>query len=57
MNKTLTQLLHERVIVEAERMLISGELTIKEIAFDLNFEDPAYFSGSIKTDRIHSGGI
>lgn len=44
MNKTLTQLLHERVIVEAERMLISGELTIKEIAFDLNFEDPAYFS-------------
>lgn len=44
MHKTLTQLLHERVIVEAERMLLSGELTIKEIAFDLNFEDPAYFS-------------
>ncbi|RXM53289.1 hypothetical protein BOQ64_02635 [Chryseobacterium sp. CH25] len=44
MNKTLTQLLHERVVVEADRMLISGELTIKEIAFDLNFEDPAYFS-------------
>lgn len=44
MDKTLTQLLHERVIVEAKRMLISGELTIKEIAFDLNFEDPAYFS-------------
>ncbi|BAP31132.1 AraC family transcriptional regulator [Chryseobacterium sp. StRB126] len=44
MNKTLTQLLHERVIVEADRMLISGELTIKEIAFDLHFEDPAYFS-------------
>ncbi|SDI28383.1 helix-turn-helix domain-containing protein [Chryseobacterium jejuense] len=44
MNKTITQLLHERVVVEAERMLISGELTIKEIAFDLNFEDPAYFS-------------
>lgn len=44
MNKTLTQLLHERVVVEAERMLLSGELTIKEIAFDLNFDDPAYFS-------------
>ncbi|MFP3834518.1 helix-turn-helix domain-containing protein [Chryseobacterium sp. SIMBA_028] len=44
MNKTLTQLLHERVVLEAERMLISSELTIKEIAFDLNFDDPAYFS-------------
>lgn len=44
MNKTLTQLLHERVIVEADRMLIAGELTIKEIAFDLNFDNPAYFS-------------
>ncbi|SMC40533.1 helix-turn-helix domain-containing protein [Chryseobacterium sp. YR221] len=44
MNKTLTQLLHERLVVEAERMLIACELTIKEIAFDLHFEDPAYFS-------------
>ncbi|RBL89435.1 helix-turn-helix domain-containing protein [Chitinophaga flava] len=44
MNKTLTQLLHERVILEANRMLIAGEFTIKEIAFNLNFEDPAYFS-------------
>ncbi|WP_284463884.1 helix-turn-helix domain-containing protein [Chryseobacterium sp.] len=44
MSKTLTQLLHERVVLEAGRMLISSELTIKEIAFDLNFDDPAYFS-------------
>ncbi|WP_276878699.1 helix-turn-helix domain-containing protein [Chryseobacterium joostei] len=44
MNKTLTQLLHERVVLEAGRMLISSELTIKEIAFSLNFDDPAYFS-------------
>ncbi|AZA76167.1 helix-turn-helix domain-containing protein [Chryseobacterium sp. G0186] len=44
MNKTLTQLLHKRVILEAERMLISSDLTIKEIAFSLNFDDPAYFS-------------
>ncbi|MBV8327757.1 helix-turn-helix domain-containing protein [Chryseobacterium sp.] len=44
MNRTLTQLLHERLVVEANRMLIGGEFTIKEIAFDLNFEDPAYFS-------------
>ncbi|AZA83190.1 AraC family transcriptional regulator [Chryseobacterium lactis] len=44
MNKTLTQLLHERLTVEATRMLMTDELTIKEIAFNLNFDDPAYFS-------------
>ena len=44
MDRTLTQLLHERVIVEVNRMLTSSELTIKEIAYDLNFDDPAYFS-------------
>jgi AraC family transcriptional activator of pobA len=48
MNKTLTQLLHERLIVQAKRMLLSSEQTIKEIAFDLNFEDPAYFSRFFK---------
>lgn len=54
MNKTLTQLLHERVIVEAERMLISGEQTIKEIAFELHFEDPAYFSRFYKKQTGHT---
>jgi AraC-like DNA-binding protein len=43
MNKTLAQLLHQRLIVQAKRMLLSSEQTIKEIAFDLNFEDHAYF--------------
>lgn len=54
MHKTLTQLLHERVIVEAKRMLLSGELTIKEIAFDLNFNDPAYFSRFYKQQTGHT---
>ncbi|MFZ4928034.1 helix-turn-helix domain-containing protein [Chryseobacterium sp. Mn2064] len=44
MDRTLTQLLHERLIVEVNRMLVSSELTIKEIAYHLNFDDPAYFS-------------
>lgn len=43
MNKSITQLLHERLILEAKRMLISSEKNIKEIAFELNFGDPAYF--------------
>lgn len=44
MDRTLTQLLHERLIVEADRMLVSSEFTIKEIAYHLSFDDPAYFS-------------
>ncbi|MBB5644128.1 helix-turn-helix domain-containing protein [Pedobacter cryoconitis] len=48
MNKTLTQLLHIRLIVEAKRKLISSERTIKEIAYELNFEDRAYFSRFFK---------
>lgn len=48
MNKSITQLIHERLILEAKRMLISSEMTIKEIAFELNFDDPAYFSRFFK---------
>lgn len=48
MHKTLTQLLHNRVILEAKRRLISSDYTIKEIAYQLNFEDPGYFSRFFK---------
>ena len=44
MHKTITQLLHDRLILEVDRMLMAGNMTIKEIAFCLNFDDPAYFS-------------
>jgi len=48
MHKTLTQLLHNRVILEAKRRLINSDHTIKEIAYQLNFEDPGYFSRFFK---------
>ncbi|WP_185289604.1 helix-turn-helix domain-containing protein [Chryseobacterium lactis] len=54
MNKTLTQLLHERLMIEADRMLKASELTIKEIAFYLNFDDPAYFSRFYKKQKGQS---
>lgn len=43
MNRSITRLIHERLILEAKRMLISSDKTIKEITFELNFGDPAYF--------------
>lgn len=42
--KTSSELLHERVIIEAKRYLIYMEMTVAEIGYELGFEDPAYFS-------------
>jgi AraC family transcriptional activator of pobA len=35
---------HHRIIVEAKRMLIYSDMPVSEIAYELGFEDPAYFS-------------
>lgn len=42
--KSVTQLIHDRLILEANRRLIFSTNNIKQIAFDLGFDDPAYFS-------------
>lgn len=41
--KTATQLIHDRILLEAKRLLAETALGISEIAYRLNFEDPAYF--------------
>jgi AraC family transcriptional activator of pobA len=43
LGKSTTQLIADRVILEAKRKLIYAEKTIKEIADELGFEDPSYF--------------
>lgn len=40
--------IHERIIVEAKRLLFHTELAIKEIAFELGFEDASYFNRFFK---------
>ncbi|MCI4668206.1 MAG: helix-turn-helix transcriptional regulator [Bacteroidia bacterium] len=47
-NKTLTTLIAERVIVEAKRELYLTNKTVKEIAFELGYEDEFYFSRFFK---------
>ncbi|MGH2665610.1 helix-turn-helix domain-containing protein [Flavobacterium sp.] len=49
-NKTLTQLISERIIIEAKRELYLTDKPIKEIAFDLGYEDEYYFSRFFKTN-------
>jgi AraC-like DNA-binding protein len=40
--------IHERLILEAKRLLFHTEKTIKEIAFELGFEDASYFNRFFK---------
>jgi len=42
--KTPKQILNERLMVEAKRMLLYTSNSSKEIAYGLGYEDPAYFS-------------
>ncbi|GAB3253008.1 helix-turn-helix domain-containing protein [Larkinella harenae] len=43
LDKTASQLLHERQIIEAQRLLTHTTRSVKEIGFQLGFEDPSYF--------------
>lgn len=48
LDKTGMQLIHDRIILEAKRMIIHSERTIKEIAYELGFSDRPYFSRFFK---------
>jgi len=47
-NKTPTQMIQERLILEAKKQLHLTRLSIKEIAFALKFQDEFYFSRVFK---------
>lgn len=47
-NKTLTELISERIIIEAKRELYLTNKTVKEIAYELGYNDEYYFSRFFK---------
>jgi AraC family transcriptional regulator, transcriptional activator of pobA len=49
-NKTLTDLIAERIIIEAKRELYLTNKAIKEIAYELGYQDEYYFSRFFKTN-------
>jgi AraC-like DNA-binding protein len=49
-NKTLTELISERIIIEAKRELYLTRKTVKEIAYELGYEDEHYFSRFFKNN-------
>jgi AraC family transcriptional regulator, transcriptional activator of pobA len=46
--RTVTELVHERLLLESKRMLYSTGLSVKEISNHLNFDSVAYFSRFFK---------
>jgi len=42
--KTISQLINDRLILEAKREISSGDKSIKEISYELGFSEPAYFT-------------
>lgn len=46
--KTAHEWIHERIVLEAKRLLLHSNLTAKEIAFELNFSDSSYFTRFFK---------
>lgn len=44
LNKTVTDMVRDRLVLEAKRQLAFSHRSVKEICYELGFEDPAYFS-------------
>ena len=47
-NKTITNLVQERIVIEAKRELYLTQKTVKVIAYELGFQDEYYFSRFFK---------
>jgi AraC family transcriptional regulator, transcriptional activator of pobA len=52
MRKTAGQVIRERLLLEAKRLLLHSDLSVSEIAYHLSFEDPSYFA---RFFRKHTG--
>ena len=48
--KTALELIHLHVVSEAKNMLVEGNRSIAEIAYELGFENPPYFSRMFKKE-------
>lgn len=50
--KTPSQMIQERMIIEAQRLLLHSELNINQVGYRLGFEDASYF---VKYFKKHTG--
>ena len=54
LGKTAGEVIRDRKLLEAKRMLINQDLSISQIAHDLNFTDPSHFSKFFKKHTIQA---
>jgi AraC family transcriptional activator of pobA len=52
--KSPIQIIQERIIIEAKRLLYYTDKSAKEITYELGFEDPAYFCNFFKRHTSYS---
>jgi AraC family transcriptional regulator, transcriptional activator of pobA len=48
LGKTAGDVIRDRVLLEAKRLLTNADMTVTEIAYDLNFQDNSYFNRFFK---------
>lgn len=48
LGKTAGDLIRDRVLLEAKRLLTNADMTVTEIAYELNFQDNSYFNRFFK---------
>ena len=53
---TALEYIHARLLLETKRLLLYSELSLKEIAFHLSFDDPSHFSRFFKSKTGTSPG-
>ena len=46
--KKAGDLIRDRVLLEAKRLLTNADMSVTEIAYDLNFQDNSYFNRFFK---------
>jgi AraC family transcriptional activator of pobA len=54
LGKTAKEMIFQRIVLEAKRLGLHTELTSKEIAYRLGFDDPAHFSKFFKNENGES---
>ncbi len=54
LGKTASQILHERLLIEAQRLLTHTPKSVKEVGFQLGFDDPSYFVRFFKKYTHHT---
>jgi len=50
LGKTAGDLIRDRILLESKRLLTNADMTITEIAYNLNFKDNSYFNRFFKKE-------